>query len=222
MARELGHPFSMADALCYAGCQFNALRRDAEALKENVDALERLSSEKVPAWIGQATSFRGIAFVVLGQIQEGITQIRQGMATCHSVSIKINLPIMLCFLAKAQVKAGGPEAGLTTLDEALTLVEETDERFCEAELHRLKGELLLMQGDEAEAEASYERAIEIARRQGAKSWELRAATSLARLWHKQDRVDEARQMLGKIYDWFTEGFDTPDLKEASALLEELA
>ena len=106
-------------------------------------------------------------------------------------------------------------------------METTDERYCEAELHRLKGELLLMQGDKTEAsfhqaESCFQHAVEVARRQQAKSWELRATVSLARLWQKQGRVDEARQMLAEIYGWFTEGFDTPDLQEAKALLEELS
>jgi predicted ATPase len=101
-------------------------------------------------------------------------------------------------------------------------VEETDERHWEAELYRLKGELLLTQGDKTEAEASFHKAIEVARRQQAKSWELRATVSLCRLWRKQGRVDEARQTLAEIYGWFTEGFDTPDLQEAKALLEGLS
>jgi predicted ATPase len=136
------------------------------------------------------------------------------------------LPGSLCTLAEAQARAGQPEEGLDTLDEALALVEQTDERHWEAELYRVQGELLLMEGDDASAsaaaEASFHRAIEVARRQSAKSWELRATTSLARLWQEQGRIDEARQVLATIYDWFTEGFDTPDLQEAKALLEELS
>jgi predicted ATPase len=102
------------------------------------------------------------------------------------------------------------------------LVEQTNERHWEAELYRLRAELLLKQGDDAGAEASLQKAVEVARRQSAKSWELRATTSLARLWQEQGRMDEARQMLAEIYGWFTEGFDTPDLQEAKALLEELS
>jgi len=111
---------------------------------------------------------------------------------------------------------------LSVLAEALAQVGETDERYYEAEILRLKGVLLLMQGHEAEAEASFHRAIEVARRQQAKSWELRATVSLCRLWQQQGRMDKARQMLAEIYGWFTEGFDTLDLKEARALLEELS
>jgi predicted ATPase len=99
-------------------------------------------------------------------------------------------------------------------------VEKSDERYLEAELHRLQGELLLMQGDESEAEASFQQALSRARRRQAKSWELRAAVSLVRLWRKQGRKDEAHRLLAPIYGWFTEGFDTPDLREARALLNE--
>ncbi|NVM26883.1 MAG: hypothetical protein HWN70_13335, partial [Desulfobacterales bacterium] len=222
MARELGHPFSLADVLCYAGCLFNAMRRDAQALKDNAEELLRLSNEKVPAWMGAGTRYRGEALAMLGQVQEGIAQMREGMAASQSIRVRLNLSGSLGSLAEAQAKAGHPGEGLTTLAQALTLVEQTDERHWEAELYRLRAELLLMQGDDAEAEASFHRAIEVARRQSAKSWELRATVSLCRLWRKQGRVDEARQMLAEIYGWFTEGFDTPDLQEARTLLEKLS
>ncbi len=182
----------------------------------------RLSNEKgFPGWLGAGHRFRGEALAMLGQVQEGMAQLREGMAAAQSRGARCYLSGRLGSLAEAQAKAGQPGEGLTTLAEALAQVETTDERYCEAELHRLKGELLLMQGDEAEAEASFHKAIEVARRQQAKSWELRATVSLARLWQEQGRMDEARQMLAEIYGWFTEGFDTPDLQEARALLEEL-
>ena len=222
LARELDHPFSLADVLCFAGCMFNAMRRDAGALKDNAEELEHLSNETVQGWGGTGTCYQGEALVMLGQVQEGMAQIREGIAIKKSMFVRLHLPRTLGSLAEAQAKAGHPEEGLTTLGEALVLVEETDERHWEAELHRLRGDLLLMQGDDAEAEVSLKKAIGVARRQSAKSWELRASTSLARLWQKQGKVDEAGQMLGEIYDWFTEGFDTPDLREARALLEEFA
>ena len=116
---------------------------------------------------------------------------------------------------------GFPDQAVELSAEALALAEQTDEHHWEAELYRLKAELLLMQGDDAEAEASFHKAVEVARRQQAKSWELRATVSLCRLRQEQGSMDEARQMLAEIYGWFTEGFDTPDLQEAKALLEEL-
>jgi predicted ATPase/DNA-binding SARP family transcriptional activator len=221
LARELDHPFSLADGLCYAGCLFNAMRRDAQALKDNAEELMRLSSVLAPGWLGEGTCFRGEALAMLGQVQEGMRQMREGMAAMQSMGARCYLSGTLCTLAESQTKAGQPEQGLTTLVEALALVEETDERHWEAELHRLRAELLLMQGEDAEAEAALHKAIEVARRQYAKSWELRATTSLARLWQQQGRTDEARPMLAEIYGWFTEGFDTADLQEAKALLEEL-
>jgi predicted ATPase len=144
---------------------------------------------------------------------------REGMATSQSRGNWLHLSGTLGFLAEAQAKAGRPDEGFTTLDEALALVEKTGERHWEAELCRLRAKLLLGQGDDAAAEASFRRAIEVARRQDARSWELRAATDLARLWQKEGRSAEARELLAPIYDWFTEGFDTPDLKEARRLLE---
>jgi predicted ATPase len=158
-----------------------------------------------------------------------MAQMREGMAAMQSMGVRCYLSGTLRSLAEAQAKTGQPGEGLTTLAEALALVEQTDERHWEAELYRLRAELLLMQGEDAEAEASFHKAescfqhaIEVARRQQAKSWELRAAIGLARLWQEQGRIDEARQMLAEVYGWFTEGFDTPDLQEAEALLEELS
>jgi predicted ATPase len=148
----------------------------------------------------------------------------QGLAAFQATGMRLQYPHFLALLAEAYGKAGQAEEGLSVLAEALALVEETGERYYGAELYRLKGELLLMQGDEAEseAEASFHKAIEVARRQQAKSWELRATMSLCRLWQRQGKREEARQRLAEVYGWFTEGFDTPDLQEAKALLEELS
>ena len=129
---------------------------------------------------------------------------------------------LLAFLAEAYGWAGQVEGALSLLDQALSRAEATEGRFWEAELYRLKGETLLKKGEEAEAEACFGQALDVARRQQARSWELRAATSLARLWQRQGRREEARQLLEPVYDWFTEGFGTPDLQEARALLDVLS
>jgi DNA-binding SARP family transcriptional activator/predicted ATPase len=222
-ARELGHPFSLADVLSYAGCMFHEMRRDAQGLKDSAEEVIRLTHERgLAAWSEYGICFRGEALAMLGQAQEGIAVIREGMAARQWPGVRCHLSGTLRSLAEAQAKAGELEEGLATLDEALSLVEQTDERSSEAEIHRLRGELLEMQGDVASAEASFQHAIEVARRQQAKSWELRAATNLARLWQKQGRTDEARQALAQIYGWFSEGFDTADLTEARALLDQLA
>jgi predicted ATPase len=226
LARELAHPFSLADVLCYSGCLFHEMRRDAPALKGDAEELIRLAKEiGFTAWLATVTYHRGAALTMLGEVQEGMAQIREGLAARQSRGVRCYLPGTLRSLAEAQAAAGQPEEGLTTLTEALALVEQTDERHWEAELYRLKGELLLAQGDEAEAEASLHNAIAVARQQRARSWELRAVMSLSRVWHShgsQGKKAEAHQMLAEIYNWFTEGFDTADLIEAKTLLEELS
>jgi predicted ATPase len=147
---------------------------------------------------------------------------REGLAIRQDIGAQCYLSGILGALAEAQAKAGQPGEGLTTLAKAFALVEETGERHWEAELNRVQAELLLMVGNNTEAEASLHRAIEVARRQQARSWELRATVSLCRMWHSQGRVEEARQTLAEIYGWFTEGFDTADLREARGLLEEFS
>jgi predicted ATPase len=203
------------------------MRRDAHTLQ--VHAAELLQvAEKIPNWFAPGAMNRGTAATMLGQLQEGIAQIRAGMAAQRSQSKRCDVPRALGALASAQAKAGHPEEGLATLAEALSLVEETDERYWEAELCRLRAELLLMVAVpqsarlRTEAEASLHKAIDVARRQKARSWELRATFSLARLWQAQGRIDEARDILAAIYGWFTEGFDTLDLQEAKRLLGELS
>ena len=175
-----------------------------------------------------------------GQGTEGVAQIRQGIAAYQATGAEIERPHWFALLAEAYGKVGQAKEGLTVLAEALAVVDENGDRYYEAELYRLKGDLSLqseVRGPksevsdprsltpdpqaEAEAEACFQRAIEIARRQQAKSLELRAVMSLSRLWQQQGKKEEARQMLAEIYGWFTEGFDTKDLQEAKGLLEEL-
>jgi predicted ATPase len=147
---------------------------------------------------------------------------RQGLDILQAMGTDFHRPHFLAFLSEALARAGKPDEGLGVLSEALAFVERTGERHLEAELHRLMGELLLMKkGSESAAEASFHQAIDIAERQQAKSLELRAVTSLARLWRKQGQKEHARKRLAEIYSWFTEGFDTPDLKDAKALINEL-
>jgi predicted ATPase len=223
LARALDHPFSLAEIIFFSGCVFHNMHRDAQAIRDDAEELARLAGEKLmPTWLGMAIRYRGEALAMLGQVQEGMAQMREGMAIHQSVDMGLWFPETLGALAEAQAKAGNPQEGLATLAEALDVVEQTGERCWEAELHRLRGELLLIHGNYADAEASLQHAIEITRRQQATSWELRATTSLSRLWQKQGRVGEAREMLAEVYGWFTEGFDTPDLQEAKALLDELS
>jgi predicted ATPase len=154
----------------------------------------------------------------------GIAQMRQGLAAYLATGAELGRPRQLAMLAEAYGRVGQTAEGLAILAEALTTVHKTGERSYEAELYRLKGELLLQQpaGSGDEAETCFRQALDVARRQQAKSWELRAAMSLSRLWQQQGKQDEAYDLLMPIYGWFAEGFDTADLQEAMVLLEELS
>jgi predicted ATPase len=166
---------------------------------------------------------RGWALAHQGQAQEGIEQINQGLRAYRATGAELNQSYILALLAEVHGIMGQPEAGLTALAEALTLADTTGERWYESEIYRLKGELLLQQSsdNQAEAETCFHHALDIARNQQAKSLELRTASSLARLWQQQGKRQEAHDLLTPIYGWFTDGFDTADLKDAKALLDEL-
>jgi tetratricopeptide (TPR) repeat protein len=224
-ARELEHPLTLVDVLCYAGCMLHSMNRDGQVLKNDALELKRLSRDSgFAGWIEIGTTYYGEALVFMGQISEGLSKIREGIATNESFGFGefLYLPGALRALAEAQSAAGQPEAALATLAEALEVVDRTNEHHWEAELHRQRAEVMLKLGVEEEAKTSYERAIEIARGQSARSWELRAATGLADLLLKQGKAEEAQDVLRPIYDWFTEGFDTPDSINARKLLQEVS
>jgi TOMM system kinase/cyclase fusion protein len=224
LARELAHPFSLAHALYYAA-YLHYFRRDEHAAQEQAEAAMALASEKgFPQMVATGMITRGWALAMQGQGEEGIAQLQQGMDAFRAVAGDLDRPRYLAHLAEAYGQVGQTEAGLTTLAEALATAHNTGDRYWEAELHRLRGELLLTLSAEmhAEAETCFHQALDIARCQQAKSLELRAAISLSRLWQQQGKWTEARQLLAPIYGWFTEGFDTADLQEAQALLEELS
>ncbi len=175
------------------------------------------------AWLALATILRGWAVAEQHRNEEGIAQIQEGLAVYRATGAELWRPYFLCLLAEACRETGRLDDGLSALTEALATVDEHENRIFEPEMHRLKGELLLRQNNSniAEAQSCCERAIEVARKQSAKSLELRATTSLGRLLAKQGRRDEAHTMLAEIYGWFTEDFDTANLKDAKALLDEL-
>jgi predicted ATPase len=179
--------------------------------------------EGVPLFESWARVARGWALAHLGQAEQGVAQIREGLAMASATGAEIWHPYNLAQLAEACGKAGRIDEGLEVIAEALNLVQEKGERWWEAEIVRLRGKLLLKRNPSelAEARISFERAIETARKQGSKSLELRATMSLARLLAPQGRREEARTRLVDIYNCFTEGFDTADLKDAKALLDEL-
>ena len=223
LAQELSHPVSLTAALRWLAA-LHQLRREEQAVQERADeAIALATRHGFPLFVGWATSMRGWALAQQGQEEAGIAQICQGLATYQATGAAMDRPYMLALLADAYGESGQTKKGMDTVDEALTIVQETEERYFESELYRLHGELLLIRGEpEADVEANFQQAVAISRRQEARSLELRAAMSLARLWQSQGKQKEAYRMLDAIFGWFTEGFDTADLKEAEALLRELS
>ena len=223
LAQELSHPFSLGYALAIAGTQLHQFRGEVQTVREWAEAAIALSTEHgFPLWLGMGTVMRGWALAEQGQVEEGIAQMHEGLVTLQATGAKMLRLYSLLSLAETYGKVGQAAEGLHLVAEALAAVDETGQRCWWPDLYRLKGELLLMQGEaETIVEACFQRAIEIARRQSAKSLELRAAASLSRVWQKQGKRKEARELLAGIYDWLTEGFGMADLKEAKALLDEL-
>lgn len=223
LAQELDHPFSLAFAFQFAG-SFYQLRRDAQTALENSEASIVISNEQgFPLPLAWATTLRGWALAELGQQEEGISEIRRGLDAWRDMGARLMVPYFLSLLAEALGQAGKTEDAVLVLNEALELVDRTGEVAWAAELQRLKGELLLKNAKhEIEAETCFRSALDIAHKQQAKSLELRAATSLSRLWRDQDKTEAAQEMLEKRHSWFTEGHDTRDLREANVLLTEIS
>ncbi|HEV8713217.1 MAG TPA: hypothetical protein VGX03_10350 [Candidatus Binatia bacterium] len=234
LAQELSHPLSLAVALTFSAL-LHQYRRERQAAQEQAEALIALcTNQGFPYWLTPGIIIRGWTLADQGQETEGIAQIRQGLAVLPTTGTELDRPYFFTLLAAAYGKGGQAEQGLSVLAEALVMVDKTRERVYEAELYRLKGELSLQltpvtagqdqsaaRSLEEEAEECFHQAITIARRQSAKSLELRAVMSLSRLWQQQGKKQEAHALLAEIYDWFTEGFDTKDLQEAKALLAKL-
>jgi len=221
-ARRLAHPPSLAVTLA-VGAIFLSLIADDAALDEWADQLVAVATEQgFPVWGAVGTIHRGWVKVKNGDVTEGMSLVRSGSAAYRATETEMWTPHFFALLARACEIAGQNEEGLTALDDALQIAQRTGERWLEAELCRHKGQLLLRLGHTEAAEELYREALSIAVEQEAKLWELRAAASLAQLRCDQGRPAEARDLLAPVYNWFTEGFDTPDLKEAKALLDELS
>lgn len=262
------HPFSLVNAL-FIAAPIHQFRQEIEALRQHAERQITVCQEQGFAqFLASGTILKGWALVEQGQEEEGLEQMRKAMDAYFATGAELWRPYFLTLLGETYGKVGRPEEGLGTINQALALIETTGERYYEAEIHRLKGELLLAQEVKnqklenhssqtlvlnaqmaVEAEACFHKAIDVARKQSAKSWELRATMSLVRLWQQQtlrhgakskearvgngeqelqttqheshNTLDEAHKLLSEIYNWFTEGFDTADLREAKALLEAL-
>jgi predicted ATPase/predicted Ser/Thr protein kinase len=227
VAREVGHPFSLACALALDSL-FHLLRRDVAALEERGAEVAQLGEEKSFLFIVGVGKFKlGWVAAHQGRIEEGIAKLHQALDIYHATGVRFTLTDLLGSLAEAYGMAGQAEKGLEFMSQALAEVERGGERYYEAELYRLKGELLLKKAEfsglaamEEEAEACFRESLAVARRQMAKSFELRTSVSLGRLLKKQSKGSEAKKLLGDIYGRFTEGFASPDLREAKSLIEE--
>jgi predicted ATPase len=227
LAHAVSHPFSLVGAL-FCASLVHQLRGDAPKAQERAEAVVTLATEQgFPFFLSQATILRGWALAEQGSPDEGIAMMRQGLDAYQATGAAFVRPHYLALLAEASGKAGLVDVGLIVLDEALDMVREDGEERWKAELSRLKGELLLQATSHAppdlavaaEAEACFRRAVHIARQQQAKLLELQAVLSMSRLRQQQGVPETARAALSAVYGWFTEGFETAHLREASALLE---
>jgi predicted ATPase len=235
LAREAAHAYTLAFTLAHSSWFHHFCRERAVAQEQAEEVIAIATKQGLGVYLAWGTLTRGWALATQGQGDAGITLLRQGLAATQAAETGLYRTYYVTLLAEAYDAVGQPAAGLAALEEALAQVEQTEERFWEAEIYRLKGELLLkvegaarslgavqrMQSAES-PEGCFLTAIEIAKRQEGKSLELRATVSLARLWQQQGKQNQARRMLADIYTWFTEGFDTIDLQQAHALLQELS
>jgi class 3 adenylate cyclase/predicted ATPase len=223
LARHHGHPFNLCHGLMYGAATF-AYRREPERQLAYLDEAVALVAEYDLPWLFTVGSlWRAFAAYELGRIDEALALSRSGLASWGGASDRAMKPYRIALLALCLGHSGRPGEALAQIEDALDRAERTEDKGQLAELWRIKGELLLIldRPDEAEAERCFEEAIRVAVGQGAKGWELRVATSLAGLWRRQGKAERARELLAPVYAWFTEGFDTPDLRDARALLDEL-
>jgi class 3 adenylate cyclase/tetratricopeptide (TPR) repeat protein len=222
LAKDIAHAITQAHALRIGGCFLSVVRRDIRGAREHAAALKAYSAQqRMPLFRAVAEFILACTSAESGPTPNTVSRMRTVLAEIEAGELRANQPFLFSLLAEACAGARQAKAGLGVLDEALAAIETPDEFWWVAEIYRLKGLLLSLDTDNALAEVCYRKAISIAQRQGARWLELRAATHLARLWHTQGKYDEARAQLAPVYGGFTEGFDTPDLRDAKAMLEKL-
>jgi predicted ATPase len=224
-AREIQHANTMAYVLFFGDVKVAHFRRDLDAAVQSNAALLSLANDQgLALWKAYATVQAGWVSSLQGDCAEAIVTAQTGLDDVKKTGTALDQPFAMAQLIEVLAASGQHDKALDLSDAAIELVDRTNERLIEAELYRLKGEQLIHvngSSDLADAERLFLRSLDIARNQQAKSWELRTATSLARLWRGQGKTDEACQLLAPVFDWFTEGFDTTDLEDAKALLDEL-
>jgi predicted ATPase len=256
LAEKRDHPYSLAYALNFAAILYQLRREPSEVQIRAEDVVSLSVKHKFPTWQATGLVLHGWALMARGKPAEGIIRIQEGLTIWRDLGAEISLAYLLSLLAEAHGRERDFQRAISVINEALSLVSRTDDHWWEAELYRLKGELLLqveefkegipmqkrerlIKGKEQkadslsslllapgvqikkEAEMCFQRALSVARQQQAKSLELRAAISLARLWRRQNKAKEAKSLLSEVYNWFAEGFETTDLCEAQSLLSKL-
>jgi len=220
-ARRSGHAFSIAFMSNFAAivALFSGFFDEARQRAEEAVAVS--TENDFPLWLGHGLVYYGYSLTELGQPQAGLEALQKGLAIYQTTDAALTDPLIFTALAQTHRKLGQPTEALNCLAEAEQNIARADGDCTEAECHRVRGDVFVDYGDSRSAEESYMKALSVARRQGGKLWELRAATSLARLWRDQGKRPEAYNLLSPVYGWFTEGFETPVLQEAKALLDRL-
>jgi predicted ATPase len=224
VARSVKHPFSLAYGMHHSGWLHQHCRLGADAQAAGDEEIQIAIEQGFAFWHATGMLYRAAGLLQLGQLNEALPLILKGLDAYRASGAGLALPFYLSLLGDAYTQAGRPNDAQKALDEGIAIADKNEDWFQYAELHRLKGDLALARSaaDQSEAESLFRRAAEIARMQKSRSFELRALTSLCRLWHRQGRHDDARRALATVYDTFTEGFGMPDLIAAKALLDELA
>jgi predicted ATPase len=224
LAEALAHPFTLGIALWAAGI-LHQLRRDPDAIGEVGERMINYGNETgLRMLVPFGIAFRGDAMALHGEFAEGIAQMREGISELRAMGTLFSLSSLFADLASACGRCGNIDDGLAAVEDGMAIMSIGGESFCLAEIYRIKGKLLLAGPVRAEgaAETAFREALSVARAQNAKTMELRAAMSMARFWRDQGKREEARELLAPLYGWFTEGFDSPDLKNAKHLLKELS
>ena len=224
LARTIGHAFSLGHAVDFTAFLYHYCRLGAEVQAAAEEEMAIGTEQGFQLWHALGTLHKGAGMLLQGRREEALPLLLKGFSAFRATGAEVRVPSYLSMLGDAYTQAGRFEDAHKALNEGLAVAEKNDDRCHEAELYRLKGELLLAESPDqiAAAEDCFRQAIETARRQQSKAWELRATMSLARLWQRQGRRDDARAALAAVYSTYTEGFTTPDLVEAGALLEALA
>ena len=220
-SQPLGHIYSLAFASIFA-CWVECAVGSSQDLRRHADQAVSLAREhEFPFFLAWGLIYRGWSMSALGEPEEGYALAARGLSMCRATGSVLTMAFALTLLAEACNRLDRTTEGLSYLTEAEQIIETTNDAIAEAELHRVRGDLLNAAGEVAGAERSYQQAILVAKRQSAKVFELQAATRLAGLWRGQGKLTEAHDLLAPIYRWFSEGFDTPALRDAKALLDEL-